>query len=538
MHPPLLEQGSQGNPSAVSGVLDNPTKESRRPQAPNNSSWITRPAYPSGLPKEKRGAANNPDLLSRPSKTARLNDGISYALHDASVSMPLSRLSIQVSAAAETSNPDKQASQVDLEVCVTNTSDGLVQQLPSDAESALLQQVLSLTPEQLSSLPPDQQKQVSYMLYQIKYYVQQISVVFMVFMDYSSIATENMAPKRKEIESSPSRGTSAAAQLRPPLYELALQALSQLGAEDNEHEEEESFKRDDPNANSPSAEELVKIFSIDRYSAWAFEAIPYLRQQVNYQEEVSCPRILRCLSAKIDKNAKFLDLFNPPKEAVDVIATVEEHNITVDNPSTAFKGEEKMEPVSLEERKNYLFEGFNISGEAPKKLTQLINDYSEWIADGLLKHYAGRKQNDEHYKVNESSLGFDMFNFVVAHPGMKNWFYLMSQPQTCWNDEHLVDEVYILINCGDEFHWVLAVVVLKERGIRVYDSMSRMRRFGPLSEIQKLAKLLPTYLDMSGFLDQKVRTDWSTIEAYRDKMANPFDVQYVDGIAQQTIGSL
>ncbi|PHT74142.1 hypothetical protein T459_21419 [Capsicum annuum] len=43
---------------------------------------------------------------------------------------------------------------------------------------------------------------------------------------------------------------------------------------------------------------------------------------------------------------------------------------------------------------------------------------------------------------------------------------------------------------------------------------------------------------MSGFLDQKVRTDWSTIEAYRDKMDNPFDVQYLDGIAQQTIGSL
>ncbi|CAK7346704.1 unnamed protein product [Dovyalis caffra] len=33
-------------------------------------------------------------------------------------------------------------------------------QLPSDVESALLQQVLSLTPEQLSSLPPDQQQQV------------------------------------------------------------------------------------------------------------------------------------------------------------------------------------------------------------------------------------------------------------------------------------------------------------------------------------------------------------------------------------------
>ncbi|PHT41187.1 hypothetical protein CQW23_20041 [Capsicum baccatum] len=103
---------------------------------------------------------------------------------------------------------------------------------------------------------------------------------------------------------------------------------------------------------------------------------------------------------------------------------------------------------------------------------------------------------------------------------------------------HLVDKVYIPINCGDEFHWVLVVIVLKERRIRVYDSMSRRRRFGSSCKIQKLAKILTTYLDMSGFLDQKVCTDWSTIEAYRDKMANPFDVQYVDGITQQTIGIL
>ncbi|PHU25876.1 hypothetical protein BC332_04208 [Capsicum chinense] len=68
--------------------------------------------------------------------------------------------------------------------------------------------------------------------------------------------------------------------------------------------------------------------------------------------------------------------------------------------------------------------------------------------------------------------------------------------------------------------------------------MLRRRRFGPSSEIQKLAKIFPTYLDMIGFLDQKVRTDWLTIEVYQDKMANIFDVQYVDGIAQQIIGSL
>ncbi|KAF3631183.1 hypothetical protein FXO38_26766 [Capsicum annuum] len=41
----------------------------------------------------------------------------------------------------------------------------------------------------------------------------------------------------------------------------------------------------------------------------------------------------------------------------------------------------------------------------------------------------------------------------------------------------------------------------------------------PSYEIQKIAKILPTYLDMSGFLDQKIRTDWSMIGAYRDKLA-------------------
>ncbi|PHU08811.1 hypothetical protein BC332_20671 [Capsicum chinense] len=36
---------------------------------------------------------------------------------------------------------------------------------------------------------------------------------------------------------------------------------------------------------------------------------------------------------------------------------------------------------------------------------------------------------------------------------------------------HLVEEVYIPINCSDEFHWVLAVIVLKKRHIRVYNSI-------------------------------------------------------------------
>ncbi|KAF3622742.1 hypothetical protein FXO37_32199 [Capsicum annuum] len=376
-----------------------------------------------------------------------------------------------------------------------------------------------------------------------------------------------MAPKRKEIESSPSKGISEAARLHPPLYEIDLQALSQLGPEDNEHGEEEYFITDDLNANSPSDEELVKNFSIDcslvrmqcdggtnltgdfvvksaigksfdafrkilreeklnsyfiksyfgqylnlpednnaRFQikmAWAFEAIPYLRQQVNPPKEAlifDCPSV-DCSNESRVKDAIFITLrsvqtllgpkvvdrikmklfgattitkkiiweggllvvddgsgsgsgaivgandallivfkttshydydhtsyidFSPDfttssecsackchdckakhdgvinainalttstkkmkskrgvipskrisypytllkiKVDVTVEATAEEHNITVDNPSTAFKEEEKVESISLGEQKNYPFEGFNISDEAPKKLT-------------------------------------------------------------------------------------------------------------------------------------------------------------------------
>ncbi|PHU09364.1 hypothetical protein BC332_21224 [Capsicum chinense] len=226
-----------------------------------------------------------------------------------------------------------------------------------------------------------------------------------------------MTPKRKEIKSIPSKGTSAVVRLYLPLYELALQALSQSRTEDNEHGEEESFKRDDPNTNSPSTEELVKTFSIDRY------------------------------------------------------------------------------PVRMQSDG-----ATNLTGDLVVKYCQ------------------------QHPKVfrNEECLINIIKDFSI--PAGLPWY--------------LIDEVYIPINCCDEFHWVLVVVVLKKRRIRVYDSMSRRRCFRPSSEIQKLAKILPTYLDMSGFLDQKVCTDWSTIEAYQDKIANPFDVQYVEGIFQQTIGSI
>ncbi|PHT82661.1 hypothetical protein T459_11104 [Capsicum annuum] len=65
---------------------------------------------------------------------------------------------------------------------------------------------------------------------------------------------------------------------------------------------------------------------------------------------------------------------------------------------------------------------------------------------------------------------------------------------------YMVDEVYVPINCGKEFHWVLTVIVLKERLIRVYNSLSSKRKKEPPIEIQKLSVMLPTYLSDNDFM--------------------------------------
>ncbi|PHT83649.1 hypothetical protein T459_12092 [Capsicum annuum] len=91
------------------------------------------------------------------------------------------------------------------------------------------------------------------------------SIGVTIFDNNTQLILDNMIFKRVEIESSSSKGTGEVARLHAPLYELALQTLSQFGAEYDEHGEEEYFKRDDVNANSPSTEELVKAFSIDCY---------------------------------------------------------------------------------------------------------------------------------------------------------------------------------------------------------------------------------------------------------------------------------
>ncbi|KAG5594775.1 hypothetical protein H5410_036007 [Solanum commersonii] len=73
---------------------------------------------------------------------------------------------------------------------------------------------------------------------------------------------------------------------------------------------------------------------------------------------------------------------------------------------------------------------------------------------------------------------------------------------------HLVYDVYISVNSDEKFHWVLAVIALKERLIRVYNTSLSTRKKVPSVEIKKLATMLPSYLrDNVEFLHNIMQQD-------------------------------
>ncbi|PHT42868.1 hypothetical protein CQW23_16893 [Capsicum baccatum] len=90
---------------------------------------------------------------------------------------------------------------------------------------------------------------------------------------------------------------------------------------------------------------------------------------------------------------------------------------------------------------------------------------------------------------------------------------------------HLIDEVYVPINCKGSFHWVLAVIILKKRCIRVYDLMKGHR--GHADEIKEHAEMLSTYLTIFDFFEKEDRTDWDCglfVAAYAEFLSDQHQI--------------
>ncbi|XP_055827659.1 uncharacterized protein LOC129895899 [Solanum dulcamara] len=101
------------------------------------------------------------------------------------------------------------------------------------------------------------------------------------------------------------------------------------------------------------------------------------------------------------------------------------------NFGSSEKGKKNLSDVT---HQTHPFEGFGICYQPP---SELVIDYSQWIDKGLLKSHGNKNSKEDHYRSKCSSFGFEKMDFVVAFPKDKNWFYLMSQPDRCWNDEHI-----------------------------------------------------------------------------------------------------
>ncbi|KAM3307354.1 hypothetical protein P3S67_009097 [Capsicum chacoense] len=174
-------------------------------------------------------------------------------------------------------------------------------------------------------------------------------------------------------------------------------------------------------------------------------------------------------------------------------------------------GSKAIEDQIEEQKQQFAFDGFLLSDTIS---SSVIEEFKQWVEEGLLKFHAKKK--------------------AITHI-IKGYCTPSDFP---W---HQVDEVYVPINCNENFHWVLAVIALKDRCIRIYDSLSRRRNTESITEIHKLAKMLSTYLSDSKFYDEISRTDWHNRETYRDKITqttqilneHPFDVEYVQHIMQQ-----
>ncbi|KAG5596727.1 hypothetical protein H5410_037959 [Solanum commersonii] len=172
------------------------------------------------------------------------------------------------------------------------------------------------------------------------------------------------------------------------------------------------------------------------------------------------------------------------------------------------KGKEKVDS-ELHIRLNHPFQGYGIIFQPS---SALLDQYHQWLSKGLLKTHDKNPVDDNLSTQEHMARGSVVSGFERSLINIINGFEIPVG--LSW---HSCDDVYILMNCDGQFHWVLAVVVLKKRLIRVYNSAYGSRRKIYSEDIEKLSLMLPTYLQDSGFYEHSERTDWSSLDAYKDK---------------------
>ncbi|PHU28616.1 hypothetical protein BC332_00709 [Capsicum chinense] len=340
------------------------------------------------------------------------------------------------------------------------------------------------------------------------------------------------------------------------------------GAEDNEHGEEESFKRDDPNANSPFAEELVKTFSIDRYpvrmqcdgaidltgdfvvksvmekSFDVFRKILREQKLDSYFRE-SC--FGQYLDLSKDNNARF-----QMKMVYDFLKRkfMYENKDKMDEVWINYCGM----PVCFGWKEFAIVIGLKCYPSSP---SQVIPTLTQKKVPRTPQKGKGKSSDRD-----------DLVSIVGSIFKNKNLIEALKDCKA--KHDGVINAINALTASVKKMTSKWGVIPSKsisypDTPLDIKAAKRRRKDTSKASSIIKKSRLQCLCLSLAPMFSvdvtttaedhnmtvdnpsatskdnekvEPVHTDWSMIESYRDKMANPFDVQYVDRIAQQTIGSL
>ncbi|KAF3631145.1 hypothetical protein FXO37_28138 [Capsicum annuum] len=159
-----------------------------------------------------------------------------------------------------------------------------------------------------------------------------------------------------------------------------------------------------------------------------------------------------------------------------------------------------------------------------ESIDNIIAEISTPVVAMKRKSISPKETNDSECQIYDSRFPSDLSEVDMAGDSIKRSCVVVSNEESLINiikgfnipavlPWHIVNNVYAPVNCDRNFHWVLAMISLKKRYIRVYDSMLSSHHRELSYEIHKLSVMLPTYLNDSEFLKNTQRTVWSSLKA-------------------------
>ncbi|KAF3648365.1 hypothetical protein T459_14700 [Capsicum annuum] len=221
-------------------------------------------------------------------------------------------------------------------------------------------------------------------------------------------------------------------------------------------------------------------------------------------------------------------------------------------------GSKEKEVIQSNKKLKYSFEGHDINGPYAE---DLFSKFTVWMSSELYKPHATKKGKDEDYTAIFADLKPSL-DFVVAQPVKKSWFYYMEHSSNCWNDEH-IDVVFYYLRKKEKlattsaYRYTTVKCVFmnyihhtythyhrshSEIDLSLHDAFVRSMKVASVErsicEIMQ-GLCIPAAIPCHFIDKKKDRTDWSLLDAYKEKTdQHAFAVHIVDEIVQQSSCSL